>query len=224
MTKSSKSTPGPGAGNKPRDGEYNDAGSHQDAFNFGERLRSFRKERGWSLERAAEAVGVPASSLSRIENRKMSPTLDLILKIVRSMDLHPYDVLGREGHRDPMSSPSITRKGQEEFTELPNILYAPLHPDFEDAVGIRPILVTLFARSIEEYGGLTAHAGEEFLFVLSGEVELNFEGRDPVRLSAGDSIMFDSHLPHAYVAVGGMQAKFLIVAATIDAPFHHLPQ
>ena len=223
MTNPSKSTLGSGARKKLRDREYNDAGSHQDAFNFGERLRSFRKERGWSLERAAEAVGVPASSLSRIENRKMSPTLDLILKIVRSMDLHPYDVLGREGHRDPMSSPSITRKGHEEFTELPNILYAPLHPDFEGAV-IRPILVTLFARSIEEYGGLTAHAGEEFLFVLSGEVELNFEGRDPVRLSTGDSIMFDSHMPHAYVAVGGMQAKLLIVAATIDAPFHRLPQ
>lgn len=223
MKKTGKSVVKTPAARGGRNADFSDAGSHQDAFNFGERLRTFRKERGWSLERAAEAVGVPASSLSRIENKRMSPTLDLIQKIVRAMDLHPYDVLGREGRHSPDGTVTITRKGREEFTELPNILYAPLHPDFEDTVGIRPILVTLFARSVEEYGGLTAHAGEEFLFVLSGEVELHFEGRDIARLQAGDSIMFDSHMPHAYVAVGAMQAKFLIVAATIDAPFHRLP-
>ncbi len=201
--------------------EFRTARSHEDAFNFGARLRAYRLERGWSLERAAEAVGVPGSTLSRIENQKMSPTLDLIQKIVRAMGLHPYDVLGREGNA-PSSAMSTTRKGQEEFTELPNILYAPLHPNFKDSAGIRPILVTLFARTIEEYGGLTGHAGEEFLFVLSGSVELHFKDRETVRLAAGDSIMFDSHIPHAYVAGGGVQAKFLIVAATADLPFHDL--
>lgn len=194
---------------------------HEDAFNFGARLRAFRRARGWSLERAAEAVGVPGSTLSRIENRKMSPTLDLIQKIVRAMDLHPYDVLGRDGASGSAGSVSVTRKGREEYTELPNILYAPLHPDSE-ASGMRPILVTLFARSVKEYGGLTAHAGDEFFYVMAGAVELHLEGRAPERLDAGDSILFDSHIPHAYVSVGDAQAKLLIVASTIDEPFHHL--
>jgi quercetin dioxygenase-like cupin family protein len=101
---------------------------------------------------------------------------------------------------------------------LPNILYAPLHPDFPQT-GIRPIQVTLFARSVEEYGGVTAHAGEEFLYVLQGAVEIHFEGRPTERLEEGDSIFFDSHVPHAYVAAGRTQAKFLIVASTLDRPF-----
>jgi transcriptional regulator with XRE-family HTH domain len=194
---------------------------HQDAFHFGARLRAFRRERGWSLTRAAEAVGVTASSLSRIENGKMSPTLDVIQKIVRAMKLHPYDVLGKTVNVPATDVVSVTRKGQEELTELPNILYAPLHPDTEPG-GIKPILVTLFARSVKEYGGLTAHAGEEFLYVLAGIIELHLEGRDTVRLAAGDSCMFSSHIPHAYVTVGASQAKLLIVASTVDAPFHHL--
>lgn len=194
---------------------------HYDAFHFGERLRDFRKQQALSLERAAELVGVPASTLSRIENRKMSPTLDLILKIVRAMNLHPYDVLGRDALGVPGGGEiSVTRKGAGEYTELPNILYAPLHPDISKSA-IRPIMVTLFARSVEEYGGLTAHSGEEFLFVLQGEVEVHFGGESSrvEHLGEGDSIYFDSHTPHAYVAMGGAQAKILIVASTLDPPF-----
>ena len=161
---------------------------------------------------------MPASTLSRIENRKMSPTLDLIQKIVRTMGLHPYDVLGREAAREIGGTISVTRRGMGDYTELPNILYAPLHPDFPQP-GMRPIQVTLFARSVEEYGGLTAHAGEEFLYVLQGSVEIHFEGRPTERLEEGDSILFDSHVPHAYVAAGRTQAKFLIVASTLDRPF-----
>ena len=194
------------------------ATDHQDAFHFGDRLRTFRKQRGWSLEGAAEMVGVPASTLSRIENRKMSPTLDLIQKIVRTMGLHPYDVLGRDPTAGSNGAISVTRRGSADYTELPNILYAPLHPDLPHTA-IRPILITLFARSVEEYGGLTAHAGEEFLYVLQGGVEIHFEGRPALRLGAGDSIFFDSHIPHAYVSVDRVQAKLLIVASTIDRPF-----
>lgn len=194
------------------------ASDHRDAFHFGDRLRTFRKKQGWSLEHAAEMVGVPASTLSRIENRKMSPTLDLIQRIVRTMGLHPYDVLGRDPARGNSGTISVARRGAGDYTELPNILYAPLHPDFVQT-GIRPIQVTLFARSVEEYGGLTAHAGEEFLYVLQGAVEIHFEGRPIERLEEGDSIFFDSHLPHAYVAAGRSQAKFLIVASTLDRPF-----
>jgi DNA-binding XRE family transcriptional regulator/mannose-6-phosphate isomerase-like protein (cupin superfamily) len=190
----------------------------RDAFHFGDRLRTFRKQRKWSLEHAAEMVGVPASTLSRIENRKMSPTLDLIQKIIRSMGLHPYDVLGRDPTREGSGTISVTRRGTGDYTELPNILYAPLHPDFPQT-RIRPIQVTLFARSVEEYGGVTAHSGEEFLYVLQGAVEIHFEGRPTERLEEGDSIFFDSHVPHAYVAAGRTQAKFLIVASTLDRPF-----
>jgi transcriptional regulator with XRE-family HTH domain len=191
---------------------------HYDAFHFGERLRAFRKARGWSLEHSADLVGVPASTLSRIENRKMSPTLDLIFKIVRAMNLHPYDVLGRDALGGAAAGVSVTRKGAGEYTELPNILYAPLHPGVSRGM-VRPVLVSLFARTVEEYGGLTAHSGEEFLYVLQGTVAVHFAGLPTETLNEGDSIFFDSHIPHAYVSGGNSQSKILIVASTLDPPF-----
>jgi transcriptional regulator with XRE-family HTH domain len=197
-----------------------DSGDHRDAFGFGRRLRAFRQERGLSIERAADVVGVPASTLSRIENRKMSPTLELIHKIVRGMGLHPYDVIGRDSGDDP-GAISVTRAGKADYTELPNLLYTPLHANSTDST-IRPILISLFARSVEDYGGLTPHAGEEFLYVLRGSIELHFEGRPTQRLDVGDSILFDSHIPHAYVSVGAAQARILIVASTIDKQFGQL--
>ena len=197
------------------------ADDHRDAFGFGARLREFRRERRWSLEKAAEVVGVPASSLSRIENGKMSPTLDLIQKIVRSMELHPYDVIGRHGARTSAGAISVTRAGKADYTELPNLLYAPLHPDGLESA-IRPIMINLFARTVADYGGLTAHSGEEFLLVLKGAIEVHFEGRPAERLEEGDSIFFDSHIPHAYISVGAAQAKILIVANTNDKPFERI--
>src|ERR1700743_3290015 len=127
MTRSRLRTPAKQKRHAPPVQTARSATDHQDAFHFGDRLRSFRKQSGGSIERAAEMVGVPASTLSRIENRKMSPTLDLIQKIVRAMGLHPYDVLGRDPTAGSNGAISVTRRGSGDYTELPNILYAPLH-------------------------------------------------------------------------------------------------
>jgi hypothetical protein len=66
-----------------------------------------------------------------------------------------------------------------------------------------PIVVELRARSMEEFneefGGLIRHPGEEFVHVLSGELEFHSELYAPLRLAAGDSLYFDSEMGHAYL-------------------------
>ncbi|MBY5401024.1 cupin domain-containing protein [Rhizobium leguminosarum] len=53
-----------------------------------------------------------------------------------------------------------------------------------------------------KYGGWRQHPGQEFIHVLSGDLELHTVHYEPLKLSAGDSILFDADQLHAYVALG----------------------
>src|SRR5690606_23012114 len=102
--------------------------------------------------------------------------------------------------------------------EMPNLFYKHLHPGM-DQFNFRPILITLFARSVQEYGGLTAHTGQEFVYLLSGKLEVHLEGQPLVTLVPGDSVMFTSSIPHAYVSAGDSQAKLLIASSSAEDVF-----
>ncbi|MBL3940659.1 cupin domain-containing protein, partial [Bacteroides thetaiotaomicron] len=76
--------------------------------------------------------------------------------------------------------------------------YALLHRD--SSTGMITLRMEVEARTLDEAGGLATHDSEEFCYVLSGELELHFEQGEPTRLRVGESALFSSHRPHAYVA------------------------
>ena len=68
-----------------------------------------------------------------------------------------------------------------------------------------PVIARLRARSLEAFGELVRHPGEEFVFVLKGSIEVHTEFYDPVVLSEGQSIYLDSTMGHAYVVAAGCE-------------------
>jgi mannose-6-phosphate isomerase-like protein (cupin superfamily) len=76
-----------------------------------------------------------------------------------------------------------------------------------------PILVEIRARTLDEFiaefGGLISHPGEEFTYVLEGELDFHSELYAPVRLRAGDSIYFDSEMGHAYLKATPERCRLL---------------
>ena len=75
----------------------------------------------------------------------------------------------------------------------------------------------MWIRSVEEAGGLSRHAGEEFVYVMEGVLILASEFYEPLRLQAGDSVYFDSHMGHAYLAEGENPVRILVVNTTEPA-------
>ena len=78
-----------------------------------------------------------------------------------------------------------------------------------------PSLNRVTVRSLEEAGGLRAHEGEEFLYVLAGRVVVQIELYAPTSLGKGDSMYFDSNMAHAYVATGDDSVEILVVVAAV---------
>ncbi|PQV54810.1 helix-turn-helix domain-containing protein [Paraburkholderia sp. BL21I4N1] len=177
------------------------------ADKIGERLRTLRQSRDLTLNEASLLTGVPAATFSRIETNKMSPTFGMLHRIIEGMGFDWRDVLTNRPRSN--NSLSVCHTDDIVTTRIANIPYeyALLHRD--SSIGMVTLRMQIEARTLDEAGGLAAHEGEEFCYVLSGELELHFEQDEPTRLRAGESALFSSHRPHAYVAPLG--AMLLVV-------------
>jgi len=180
-------------------------------------LKAQRRKHGWTLAEVSRRTGLPLSTLSKIENDKMSLSFDKLLRLSSGLGVDISALFNGEAGEDGMPGGtgrrSVTRAGEGKAIETPN--YSHLYPAWELLnKRIIPILAEPHARSLEEFGELIRHPGEEYAFVLEGEVDLYTSLYAPVRLKAGDSIYFDSGMGHAYIAVGEGPCRILSLNST----------
>lgn len=196
----------------------------------GAALKALRRKHGWTLAEVSKRTGLPTSTLSKIENDRMSPTFDKLARISTGLKIDLATLFGGDGGADAQPAASarrcIVRAGEGKAIETRN--YSHLYPAW-DLLNKRiiPIVAELHARSLEEFGELIRHPGEEYAYVLEGEVDLYTSVYAPVRLQAGDSIYFDSGMGHAYIAASEGPCRVLslcsapetqLIAATAGRP------
>ncbi len=183
----------------------------------GEVLKRLRQDRGWTLSTVSDMTGLPISTLSKVENDKMSLSYDKLARISKGLDIdigalfskgqpaavEPEQVTGRR---------SITRKG--EAASIETTVYSHLYPA-SDLLNKRfvPILAELHARTLEEFGEMIRHPGEEYAYVVEGVAELHTDLYAPVRLEQGDSIYFDSGMAHAYLKASDQPCRVLSICS-----------
>jgi transcriptional regulator with XRE-family HTH domain len=170
----------------------------------GPALKTLRKRNRWTLSDVAKRTGIPLSTLSRIENDLISPTYDMLLRLSRGLSIDLSQLLSDAPVDVPSDQPgrrSVNRLAEGEPVRMPNHTLRYLSTDLLSKQ-MTPILSEYRARSLEEFGPLMRHEGEEFLYVLEGELELHTEVYAPLVLKAGESIYFDSRMGHGYVARG----------------------
>jgi transcriptional regulator with XRE-family HTH domain len=169
-------------------------------------LRSLRKSNRWTLADVSKRTGIPPSTLSRIENDQLSPTYDLLLRLSSGLRIDLTQLLSMAA-ADPSAGKeqsgrrSVNRKGSGEIVEMPQHTLRYLSNDLLNKQ-ITPIFAEHRARSLAEFGELMRHEGEEFLYVIDGEMELHTECYAPLILEQGESVYFDSRMGHAYIARG----------------------
>lgn len=173
----------------------------------GETIRTLRKQAGLTLSDVSTATGLAVSTLSKIEMGRVSLSFDKLTLISRALGLDIAELLnsasqGRAPQPGGQGRRVIQRAGEGMLVETRAykqrfMATELLHKRFT------PILVeicaTTLAEFVAEFGALIRHPGEEFTYVIEGELEFHSELYAPVRLRAGDSIYFDSDMGHAYV-------------------------
>jgi transcriptional regulator with XRE-family HTH domain len=172
---------------KSADEVYADGKSGQ-GDGVGARLTSLRQKRGYGIEDVARVLEVSPRVVERVEKNEESPSVSYLLRIAQLFRVDPAPFLSQaEGDR-------ADRKREEGFVKrTQSYSYRTLTPGAERK-HLRAFQVAIDpgrAHRMVEY----RHEGEEFVFVLRGEVEIKV-GEEVHRLKAGETLHFEGAIPH----------------------------
>jgi len=178
-------------------------------------LRAARIEQGLTLRALAARIDMPFSTLSKLENGKMAMTYDKLVRLAQGLGVDLGSLVsGTAPHEQApaaLGRRSVSRAGEWLVASERHTHHYPA----ADLLGkmMVPIIIEVKARSIDELGGLVRHSGEEYLYIISGAMELHSDLYAPLPLGAGDSVYFDSGMAHGYVWVGEEPCRVISVCA-----------
>jgi transcriptional regulator with XRE-family HTH domain len=189
----------------------------QSAADLGRRVRQARVAQDMTLETASRLCGVSRSALSKIENGLMSPTFDVLQKIVRGLRIDLGELFGNTSAPSASGRRALTRRDQGQRHAYRGYQMELLATELAHKAML-PFRIRISAHTLDAFDDWGRHEGEEFLYVISGSVCLYSELYAPTHLNAGDSIYFDSRTGHAAISTSEEDAEVLWMATGGGVP------
>lgn len=178
-----------------------------DAPALAEKLLQIREIKNLSLQEASDITGVAASTLSKIENGKMSPTFDVLTRIMRGLHISPAFLFSSSTGTVVDRPVALDRRKTPIIISIPGADYEILCAD-NVPKDMFPAIVT-----INPGNELTAHhPGEQFVLVTEGTLGVTIGESEPLRLQKGECLYFDSMTPHVFEAYGKSPVRFLSIS------------
>lgn len=179
----------------------------------GHKIKGIRESKNISIEEVSERSGLSTEQIISIENDQHLPSLGPLIKIARALGvrlgtfLDDNDDLGPVVCRAEEHNSSISfSNGDTEARK--NMEYFSLAKQ-KSGRHMEPFIIDIHPSEVKEFK-LSAHEGEEFIFVMDGEIEIEY-GKQKYVLKKGDSIYYDSIVMHHVHGAPGKSAKILAV-------------
>ena len=181
----------------------------------GSKIKAIRESKNLSVEEISESSGLSTAQITSIEEGQNLPSLGPLIKIARALGVRlgtfmdDNDALGpvlcRAADRERDSSISFSNGAADARKHM------EYHPLAQQKAGrhMEPFVIDINPDESPEFQ-LSAHEGEEFIYVMEGEVEIVY-GKDTYTLKEGDSIFYDSIVNHHVHGKPGKAAKILAV-------------
>lgn len=182
--------------------------------NIGAKVRQLREAKEMSIEQLAEQSQCHAEQIRQIEAGALVPSLTPLMELSRALGVR----LGTFMDDAPVEGPAVF-----DSREAPSVIrFSGKDPkatssslDFYSmAAGKKDRHMEPFMIDVKPHAGdpppLSGHEGEEFIYVLEGAIQINY-GKTTYELEAGQSIYYDSIVPHDVHAKGDQNAKILAV-------------
>jgi len=168
---------------------------------IGAHLRKLRERRHLSLAQVADAVGISVGFLSALERSQMSGSVGTLSKLARFYKTNILDFFNPGGASRRLVRPAdrkVLEAGEGVRLELLAWGNAVMEPHL--------FRIAPAAGSGDPY----THEGEEFIYILSGDLEITLDGEE-YRLKPGDSFYFESATPHRWKNPGRKETVVLWV-------------
>lgn len=184
---------------------------------IGGKITSLRQAMQLSVEDLAERSGCDVDTILKLESGEVAPSLAPLVKLTRALGVRLGTLLDDETELGPI----VTRKGDAaaatRIKSLETSSDAGVLNFFSLASGkasrhMEPFVINVQPASADAHA-LSSHEGEEFIFVLEGAIEVEY-GKSTDRLEAGDSIYYDSIVPHQVRSASDAPARIVAVVYT----------
>ena len=171
---------------------------------LGEKIKFIRKGKGIKIKQLSSRSGLTESSISMIENGKISPSITTINKIAVALGVHPIEFFEIERHKRWI----VTRKNEREKLHIStndNILEYLCKGRGDSK---NEIYISHLSPGQKSYEEKLNHEGEKFCLVLKGTIDVEL-GSEIVTLNEGDTILFDSMIPHLWKSTKSKESHSL---------------
>ena len=179
----------------------------------GAKIKGIRESKNLSVEEIAERSGLSLDQIHSIENDEFLPSLGPLIKIARALGVRLGTFLDDNDELGPVVCRAEEHNNSISFSN--DSTDARKHMEYfslaKEKAGrhMEPFIIDINPNEDNSYK-LSAHEGEEFIFVMSGDVEVVY-GKETYHLKEGDSIFYDSIVEHHVHGFEGKSAKILAV-------------
>jgi transcriptional regulator with XRE-family HTH domain len=186
--------------------------------NVGNKITAIRNQKNITIEQLAERCGFSTDMMVRIEHDQSIPSLGHLIKIARVLGvrlgtfLDDMDNLGPVVTRNNGLRQGISYSNKNS-ADSAHLEFYPMAGD-KSGRHMEPFIVDIVPSVVTDFSQ-SSHEGEEFIYVLAGNVEISY-GKNTYQLNEGDSIYYDSLVNHHVHTADNNPAKIL---AVVYAPF-----
>ena len=164
---------------------------------IGTKITQIRESLNISREDLSARCGEPVDKITKIENNEIIPSLTPLIKIARALGVRlgtfmdDHESLGPVVYKKNQNSEAIDFSNNS-VSEKTSMRYFPLAAE---KAGRHMEPFTIEVEPLTAEYDLSSHEGEEFIYVLNGAIEIIY-GKEKYSLQAGESIYYDSIIPH----------------------------
>ena len=185
---------------------------------IGEKITNVREMKNISIEDMANRSGLSVEQIRRIEGNEDFPSLAPLIKIARVLGVRLGTFLDDQQELGPVVCRKESRENTEGIGFTNNAVtkhkYMSYHALSQDKSGrhMEPFIIDIEPSQETDFI-FSTHEGEEFIYVITGTIEINY-GKSTYLLDEGDSIYYDSIVAHHVHAANGSAAKIIGVIYT----------
>lgn len=178
---------------------------------IGQRIKFFRKRKGYSLTKFAEELGLSLSYISQIESGKSNINVALLIDIAKKLELPSVSLL-----LDDTPKPDVeVVRAEERKSYMRNDENVTI--DLLFATASRQLEATIIHLPVNtDTKKPESHKGDEFCYVIKGKANLYLEGRGVFDLKVGDVVSYPAEVPHKWKNIGDEPCEVLIACSPVS--------
>jgi transcriptional regulator with XRE-family HTH domain len=183
-----------------------------DLIELAENIRKLRQMQGMTVEQLAAKSGFSKGFISRLENFRISPSLNALNKVAAALGVKMGDLFHDELQNTPFTFGSLGEG--EELTRDDNIKYGIKYLALAHSqIGRKLNPFTVEYRPSDTEREFLMHDADEFFVLLEGEIEFYINDEDTCReMSTGDTVYLSANVPHKVkLKSGTAYARALII-------------